>query len=128
MQRLDFAKEIETTLLILPNGHQDFDDYLELVDYAERLLEQQGYEGIYQIATFHPFYCFHGSEKNDPANFTNRSPYPILQLLREESIEKALEKYPHPEKIPERNIQFAREKGITYMQALLNSAFGDALP
>jgi hypothetical protein len=74
------------------------------------------------VASFHPDYCFESSPADDPANFTNRSPYPMLHLLREESIEKALEHYPgDPEEIPENNIRFAREKGLAYMKILRDS-------
>ena len=72
----------------------------------------------YQVASFHPLYLFEGSVENDPANYTNRSVYPMLHLLREESIDKALENYKDPESIPERNILFAREKGLAYMKTL----------
>jgi hypothetical protein len=115
---LDKNKNIETTLLILPDSYQNFDDYLQLVLQAERLIKKKKYEGIYQVASFHPLYCFADSEMKDPANFTNRSPYPMLHILREEGIEEALLNYSHPEKIPENNIKFAREKGYDYMKNL----------
>jgi len=117
-ERLNNTKNIETTLLIFPQGFPGFDDYLELVSLGEKLLKKQGYEGIYQLASFHPLYRFAGSPANDAANYTNRSVYPMLHLLREESIEKALQNYPHPEGIPERNIAFARAKGPAYMKML----------
>jgi hypothetical protein len=115
---LDDNQNIETTLLILPGSYQNFDDYLRLVSQAERLIKKKGYEGIYQVASFHPLYVFADSAVNDPANFTNRSPYPMLHILREEGIEEALLNYPHPEKIPENNVKFAREKGYDYMKNL----------
>ena len=117
---LDDDSSIETTLLILPNATPAFDDYLQLVDLAEKLITEQDYEGIYQVASFHPQYLFAGSTEKDASNYTNRSIYPMLHLLREESVEKALEKYPDPEGIPERNIKFAEEKGIEYMKKLWN--------
>ncbi len=116
--RLDETKSIATTLLILPNGFPVFKDYLELVELAENVLKKHGYEGIYQVASFHPMYVFAGAPANDAANYTNRSIYPMLHLLREESIEQALQSYPHPEKIPERNIAFTRLKGLAHMQML----------
>ena len=116
--QLDKEIRIETSLLILPNAAPRFEDYLDLVSLAERLLIQEGYEGIYQVATFHPLYCFAGAPENDAANYTNRSLYPMLHLLREESIEQALKKYPDPGQIPDRNIRFAREKGEVYMKML----------
>jgi hypothetical protein len=116
--RLDDETTIETSFLIFPNSFQQFDDYLNLVSDAEKLLKQKGYEGIYQLASFHPLYQFANSTENDAANYTNRSVYPMLHLLREESIDKALKHYINPEKIPDRNINFAREKGLVYMKML----------
>ncbi|MEO8584281.1 MAG: DUF1415 domain-containing protein [Flavitalea sp.] len=121
--RLDEDKNIETILLIFPESFGDFDTYLNLAELAELLLEQEGYEGIYQVASFHPLYCFAGESPEDPANYTNRSPYPMLHLLREESVERALLHFPNPENIPDRNIQFAREKGEAYMKLLRNTCF-----
>ncbi len=115
---LDRTEDIETTLLIFPNHFADFDDYLDLVELAERLSIAEGYEGVYQIASFHPQYCFAGADEDDPANYTNRSPYPMLHLLREDSIARAVDHYIDPEGIPERNIAFAQEKGLKYMQLL----------
>ncbi|GHB23866.1 DUF1415 domain-containing protein [Salinicola rhizosphaerae] len=108
-QRLDSTPEIETTLLIFPRGLEDFDDYLELLSLAEALLDSLGYEGIYQLASFHPDYVFDGAERDDPANFTNRAPFPTLHLLREASLERALRHHDDPEGIPARNIDLLRE-------------------
>jgi len=116
--RLDDEGNIATTLLILPNAFQQFDDYLDLVADAEALLKENDYEGVYQVASFHPQYIFGGAPVNDAANYTNRSIYPMLHLLREEQITEALERYPHPENIPNNNINFAREKGVRYMKML----------
>jgi hypothetical protein len=113
---LDDNQNIETALLILPGSYQNFDDYLQLISQAERLMKKKGYEGIYQVASFHPFYYFANSALDDPANFTNRSPYRMLHILREDGIEEALLNYSHPENIPENNIKFAREKGYDYMK------------
>ncbi|WP_040729185.1 DUF1415 domain-containing protein [Thiocapsa marina] len=121
--RLDEDPSIETTLLILPGALPDFDDYLELVAMAEDLLEAKGYEGQYQVAGFHPDYRFADAPEDDPANYTNRSLYPMLHLLREESIEHVLDRYPDADAIPERNIAFAREKGLDYMKALRDACF-----
>ncbi len=118
---LDDSESIETILLIFSEGFGDFDEYLDLVDLAEALIEDKNYEGVYQIASFHPRYIFEDSDADDPANFTNRSPYPMLHLLRESSLDKVLEKLANPEEIPQRNIKFAREKGLAYMQILLSS-------
>lgn len=115
---LDTNPEIETTIIILPIGFDEFEDYLDLVETAEEILEENGYEGTYQVASFHPHYCFEGEEEGDASNFTNRSPYPMLHILREESVERALERYPDAEGIPQRNVEFARNKGNAYMQML----------
>lgn len=120
---LDNDSSIETTIVILPTGFEKFSGYLKLVERAENLLEENGHAGIYQVASFHPLYCFAGTAENDAANFTNRSPYPMLHLLREDSIEKAIARYPNAEGIPDRNIEFARKKGSTYMQMLRDSCF-----
>ena len=118
MQRLDNDPNIETSFLIFSNAFQQFDDYLDLVSLAEKLLERKGYGGVYQLASFHPLYLFANSDEDDPANYTNRSIYPMLHLLREESIDKALANYKDPESIPVRNANFAKEKGLAYMKLL----------
>ena len=105
---------VETTLIIFPDGFQAFDNYLDLVDFGEQLLADSGFEGVLQIASFHPLYCFEGEDISDAANFTNRSPYPMLHLLREDSLDKVLNSFPEPEKIPEQNIAIAREKGANF--------------
>lgn len=118
LQYLDQHPDVSTTLIIMPEGFQDFDDYLDLLEDADTVLQQCGYEGVYQIASFHPDYRFEGEEVDDPSNFTNRSPYPMLHLLREDSIDEALARYPNHEDIPERNIRITREKGLSYMKML----------
>jgi hypothetical protein len=119
--RLDKDPHIETSFLIFPNAFQQFDDYLDMVSEAEHLLEEKGYEGVYQLASFHPMYRFASSAKNDAADYTNRSIYPMIQFLRETSIDKALANYENPENIPERNVDFARKKGLTFMKLLRDS-------
>ena len=118
MKRLDDDPAIETSFLIFPKAFQKFDDYLDLVSLSQNRLNRNNYEGVYQIASFHPLYLFANSDENDPANYTNRSIYPMLQLLREESIDKALANYKSPESIPVCNINFAKEKGLAYMKML----------
>jgi len=119
-QLLDSDKNLETSLLIFPKGLNDFDDYLDFLAMANALLEKQGYEGIYQLASFHPNYCFEGVEADDASNYTNRAPYPTLHLIREASLEKVLENYPEPEKIPQRNIEYTRQLGSQAMQNMLD--------
>ncbi len=118
-RHLDEHPETETTLLLLPRGFTDFDTFLDLVALADDLLAMQGYEGIYQLAHFHPRYRFADSKPDDAADYTNRAPVPALHILREASLEKAVESHPDPEGIPERNVRLARDKGIAFMQALL---------
>ncbi|MEJ7611501.1 MAG: DUF1415 domain-containing protein [Ferruginibacter sp.] len=118
---LDEDITTETAFIIFPAVFRDFNRYLDMVDKAEQLLEKENYEGVYQLASFHPDYCFVGAADDDPANYTNRSPYPMLQILREDSITKALANFPNPEKIPDSNIAFAKKKGLAYMQMLLAS-------
>ena len=119
---LDAHPDTATSILILTEGYGDFYTYLELVDVAEALLAAEDYDGVYQLASFHPEYCFEGEALDDPANFTNRAPWPLLHLLREDALSTVLESYPHPEEIPARNIALAREKGLMFMQGLLNAA------
>lgn len=119
-QLLDAHSEIETTLLILPRGFEGFYLYLDLVDMANDLLIEQGYEGMYQLASFHPDYCFDGEPQDSAANYTNRAPYPTLHIIREASMEQALANYADPESIPERNIAFAERKGTEFFVKLLH--------
>jgi len=121
--RLDIDDNIATTLLIYSQSFVGFDDYLNYLELAEALLVSQGYEGIYQLASFHPDYCFDQTTLDDAANYTNRSPYPMLHLLRESSIEEAIYNHPDAEGIPQRNIKLTRQFGLTKMQALLSACY-----
>jgi len=111
--------EQETALLILIRGLRAFDDYLEALDLFERAIVEAGLEGRIQIASFHPDYCFAGADADDPANFTNRSPFPMFHLIREDGLAAALESYPQPEQIPTRNISRLRALGLAGIKALL---------
>lgn len=122
-QQLDNDSTIATTLLIFSDPEMDFDQYLDLVDCAQQQLANDNYEGIYQLASFHPDYCFDEQSTKDAANFTNRAPYPTLHLIREADITKALSSFLRPEMIPERNIEYTRRKGMTQMQSLLDSCY-----
>ena len=115
---MDGDTSTDTSFIILPRAFPQFNAYLQLVDTAEALLTRLGYDGIYQLASFHPHYVFAGSTGEDPANYTNRSPHPMLQILREEQVTKAIDSYPNTHEIPERNILFAQEKGLAYMKEL----------
>ncbi|WP_210330374.1 DUF1415 domain-containing protein [Aliikangiella sp. G2MR2-5] len=120
--RLDKCPAIETSIIIFPQGLESFFDYLDFVELANELLAEQNYEGIYQLASFHPDYCFEDVTQEDVSNFTNRSPYPMIHIIREASLEKVLEKYPSPETIPERNIELARSKGIQIFKDILQKS------
>lgn len=121
--RLDEDESIETTLVIFPGVFKSFKKYLLLVEHCEDMLEDNEYEGIYQVASFHEDYQFAGSRHDDPANYTNRSPYPMLHLLRESSLDRALANYPDPENIPQRNIEYAHKMGLEQMKILRDSCW-----
>lgn len=99
------ASEIETTLIALPKAYKDFNDFNGLLFVLNNILELEGFEGIFQIASFHPAYQFADTEINDVENFTNRAPYPILHILREDSLSIALDSHPDPDSIPVKNIK-----------------------
>jgi hypothetical protein len=105
-------EELETTLVVVEKLLASFDEYLDFLQLLESAISESGLEGIVQIASFHPHYCFEGVAEDDAANYTNRSPFPMFHLIREESLEKAVAAYPEPEKIPQRNIKLLREMGI----------------
>lgn len=113
----------ETSLLIFPNSLIDFEDYLDLVVIGTELMTKKNYEGVYQLASFHPQYRFEDATIDDASNYTNRSPYPMLHILREASIEKALSSFTNPEDIPERNIQLTRDLGLKAMKDLLADCY-----
>lgn len=110
--------QIDTTLLIHPRVLQDFLDYNDFLDVADTLLEEMDLVGKIQIASFHPRYRFANTEENDIANCTNRSPYPMLHLLREASIERAVAAFPDAEEIFGRNIDTMRRLGESGWNAL----------
>jgi len=114
------ASAVETTLLIHPNALNNFLDYNDFLGVADALLEDQGYDGEFQVASFHPHYQFAGTTADAAENYTNRSPYPTLHLLREEGLERALDSYPNPDKIPERNIRTLNELGAEHMRNILS--------
>ncbi|RMG21921.1 MAG: DUF1415 domain-containing protein [Bacteroidetes bacterium] len=103
-------EQVETTLLIHPEVLQDFADYNDFLDLAEALLVDMDLEGVIQIASFHPHYHFAGTDAHAPENATNRSPYPMLHLLREDSVEAAVASHPDVASIPQRNIALLRKR------------------
>ncbi|MBI5759492.1 MAG: DUF1415 domain-containing protein [Planctomycetales bacterium] len=99
------AATVESTLLVVTGLLADFEAYNQFLAEIDVLLRRGGWEGELQVASFHPQYRFLGTEPDDAGNLTNRSPWPILHIIREASIDKALADYPEPESIPERNIR-----------------------
>lgn len=112
------ASERDTTLLMAPNTLADFLDFNDFTERAERRLARAGFEGTLQLASFHPRFQFAGTEPDDIGNATNRAPYPTLHLLREESIDRAVEAFPEAEAIFERNIETLEALGADGWAAL----------
>lgn len=103
--RLSESDDIETTLLILPYHLTEFEDFNQFLDLAEVLLEQNSWTGIYQIAHFHPQYQFAGTSPDSRENWTNRAPFPVLHLLRESSLDKAIDSHISIDDVPVANIE-----------------------
>lgn len=99
------STEIETTIIVHPKLLEDFGDYMDVLAQMQEDLEQLNVAGILQLATFHPAYQFEGTQADDPENFTNRSPFPMIHILREDSVEKAIDLHPDTAKIPMENIE-----------------------
>lgn len=118
-EKLVHEPNVETTLLIFNEGFKGFENYLDLLDHANDLLIALGYEGVFQLASFHPDYYFEGQPFNAASNYTNRSPLPTIHLIREASMEKVLSVYKNPENIPDNNIVLAEKKGAHYFQTIL---------
>lgn len=110
--------EIDTTLLIHPQVLEDFLDYNDFLDEADALVEALDLDGVVQVASFHPHYQFAGTDPGDVENCTNRSPYPMLHLLREDSVARAVAAYPDPDAIVERNLDTLRKLGHDGWQEL----------
>lgn len=113
--------ELETTLLVHPHVLGEFAPYNDFLDLTEALLRERGHEGVLQLASFHPAYRFEGAPAGDPADATNRSPWPMLHLLREASVAAAVASHPDPGGIPDRNVARLREMGADTVNALLDS-------
>ncbi|MCY7354968.1 MAG: DUF1415 domain-containing protein [Lysobacter sp.] len=113
------AEQIDTTLLIHPHTLTDFLDYNDFLDDADALVEALVLDGVLQVASFHPQYQFAGSDPDDIENYSNRSPYPMLHLLREDSVERAVEAFPDSDAIVERNQATLRKLGHAGWRSLL---------
>lgn len=98
-------EQIDTTLIVHPDVLTDFLDYNDFLDNADAAVEALDLQGVLQVASFHPQYRFAGAAPDDIGNFTNRSPFPTLHLLRESSVERAVEAFPDPDEIVERNLR-----------------------
>ena len=105
------AQVRDTTLLVIPRGMDDFLAFHALTARAERLVRKRGLEGVVQVASFHPRFVFAGVDEDDITNYTNRAPHPILHLLREESIDRAVAAFPDPAAIYEANMETLRRLG-----------------
>ena len=110
---------VDTTLLIHPRVLTDFHDYNDFLDQADAAIDALGLEGEIQVASFHPDYQFAGTDFDDVGNCTNRSPYPMLHLLREASVERAVAAFPYPDAIVDRNIETLEELGVEGYRKLL---------
>jgi hypothetical protein len=116
----------DTTLLIHPQVLQDFDDFNQFLGIADETLAALGLEGVLQVASFHPRFQFAGTDIDDIGNATNRSPYPTLHLLREDSIDRAVEAFPEPEAIYEANIETLERLGAAGWASLQAACRDDA--
>ena len=115
---------VDTTLLIHPGVLADFEDYNDFLDIADALLDELELAGVIQVASFHPQYRFDGTMKDAIENYTNRSPYPMLHLLREDSVEKAVTTYPDVADIPEKNIETMNRLGFDGWRDLMAAPAG----
>ena len=106
--------------MIVSHALTDFDDYLDMLEVLDDALIKAELEGVLQLASFHPDYLFADAPDNDPANYSNRSPFPTFHLIREDSLQDALENYDQPELIPENNQKKLRALGILGIEALKN--------
>lgn len=114
---------IETVLLIHPTVLLNFYDYNDYLHTANTLVHNMGLEGVFQVASFHPNYQFAGTEPDDAENYTNRSPYPILHLLRETSLTAAIDGHADADGIPDKNIELMNTLGAQHLEGLLKRCF-----
>lgn len=126
LELLNSNDNIETTLLIHPAVLQDFFEYNQFLGSADDLLYELALEGVYQVASFHPNYQFGGTVEADAENYTNRSPFPMLHLLRENSLENAIAIYPDTDQIPKNNIDMMNKMGSQRLKLLLHNCFSES--
>jgi len=120
---LQSDSSLETTLLIHPGVLQEFADYNQFLSKTDVLLDHRGFKGVYQIASFHPNYQFEGTDPEDVENATNQSPYPILHVLKERSVSRAIASHTDVLSIPQGNMQLLRKMGKNSVSALLQACF-----
>ncbi len=121
-QQMD-EQEAATGFLILSKGLDSFDVFNQFMALVEEVLEQSGLEGVIQLVGFHPDYLFADCEDDDPANYTNRSPFPMFHLIREDDLESAVASHPDPASIPVRNVALLRELGVEEMERRLKACY-----
>lgn len=120
-QELDYLTahpEVETTIIVLTNALDDFFHYNDFMYVVDDWLWQNDYEGVYQIASFHPDYCFADEKANDVSNFTNRAPFPLLHILREDQLEDLLTRFADADEIPANNIRRLRQLSHEQLRTL----------
>ncbi|MGK0375112.1 MAG: hypothetical protein ACJA2E_001588 [Arenicella sp.] len=120
---LNKQQELETSLLILPSGLAEFEYFNDFIGIAESLLDEMNLDGVLQIASFHPQYRFAGTTPDDAENFTNRAPYPMLHILRESSLDWAVDNHPDSNQIPLDNIALMNKLGAEHMRKMLAQCF-----
>lgn len=125
LELLERDADVETTFLIHPQLLGDFYDFNDFLADCDRLLIDMGLDGIYQVASFHPDYQFAGTRPGDPENYSNRSPYPMLHLLREDSVARAVSGHPDIDSVPTRNIEVLNALGREALRARRESCFDD---
>ena len=118
---LEENPNLESSLITVPLAPADFESYLDILDQANELLKMSGFEGVYQLASFHPKYQFAGTEIEAPENYTNRSPYPVFHIIREAALSEAIDNFPGIEEVPDKNIVKMNEMGLEKLQALLKN-------
>ena len=128
LELLASDERVETTLLIAPHTLQDFLDYNAFLGVCDALLEAQGHAGEFQVASFHPQYQFADTESEAPENYSNRSPWPMLHLLREASVERAVAAHPDIEAVPETNIAQLQAIGEEELRRRWQLCFADVAP
>ncbi len=111
-------QELSTTLLAYQHALGDFTDYLELLDQAQEMLERAALDDQFQLASFHPLYLFEGEDTGALSNYTNRSPLPVIHIIRANMVSRALANYPDPEQIPQRNIERLEALGREHVETL----------